>query len=105
MLFDMNFAEASDLYQDIKRMVPAMSDVFADSGMECIVDALHLYVTSGSAAECCNFDVDFAHLFTLAYREYTGHDLKPEYSCLSNWGGPNIASLGGACSNGNNDNT
>lgn len=87
MLTDLDFNAASDLYQTIKQFLPSMDSFFGEAGMECIVDALHLYVTTGAAAECCNFDVDFAHLFTLAYREYSDHDLKPEFSCLTNWSG------------------
>ena len=66
MFKDLDFNAASDLYQTMKQLLPIFEESFGEAGMECIVDALHLYVTNGAAAECCNFDVDFAHLFTLA---------------------------------------
>lgn len=87
MLKHMPFSEASDLYQNIKRQLDWLYSVFGEAGVEAITDALHLYATSGFAEECCKFDLDFCHLFCLAVREASGHDLKPEYSCLTNWSG------------------
>lgn len=87
MFKDLPFFEASDLYQTIRRALPDMLALFGEAGVECIVDALHTYAVTGHAEECSGFDLDFCHLFTLAYSQYNGHDLKPEFSCLTDWVG------------------
>ena len=89
MFVDLTFVEAAELYFSIRRNLPGLLETFGEAGLECIVDALHIYVTEGHALDCCRFDLDFARLFTLAFREYTGHDLKPEFSCLTSWCGAN----------------
>lgn len=87
MLKDLSFNEASNLYQSIKTYLPELYRIFGEIGVECITDALHIYAESGFAEECCNFDLDFCHLFCLSVREQNGHDLLPECSCLTNWTG------------------
>lgn len=87
MFGELTFSEASDLFQAIKAKLPDLYSVFGEAGAECITAALHVYVESGFAEESCDFDVDFCHLFCLAAREYNGHDMLPEYSCLTKWTG------------------
>lgn len=87
MLKDMDFSTASDLYQNIKTHLDLLYQLFGEAGVEAITDALHLYAESGFAEECCTFDLDFCHLFCLAVRDKNGYDVKPEYSCLTNWSG------------------
>lgn len=87
MFHEHSFSEACELYTDIRRALLGLEEIFGQAGMECIVDALHVYAHEGHALDCSGFDEDFAHLFTLAYRDWTGHDLKPEFSCLTDWDG------------------
>lgn len=87
MFKDLPFKDAADLYASVKGSLPLLCELFGAAGCECIVDAMHIYATSGYAEECCGFDLDFCRIFCLAYACETGHELKPEHSCLTNWDG------------------
>lgn len=81
----MSFSEARSVANKAEFLVSFMYDTFGEACAQTMCDAFHCFLAHPDWYDGSGFDVDFARLICLAFKEDNGYDVKPEYSGLAAW--------------------